>query len=710
MSGPAAINQVGVARSVQDYTKEISKMISKNNFEKINTMPEMCSSMIFGKVPLPIYLLQTKNIDAFKKIHWTQDSLRMRFKGNNVLHIATEAGELEFVHAILQQAPNLVDSRNEKDISPIHIAARNGWLEGLTVFAHVSRSSLNNPGAGFFPIHFAAFNQKMGIVDFLNDNGVNPFARDIDKKLAIDYISDEGDKKKLRTYMVEYRVNQCGQLNQETKKFIQENLDFVIEMGAEKFQIHDFNQLVCIKNEDVVKKLLAHDTKEQVSPEQYKEFLEKYPVIDLDPRDPFDEQIKQNKRALAGLEEREKEAKARKNDKDEDKDKDKKSKKHKKGKHNEKDMDDDVEIDVEESRMYEDEENEKMNELDQIKMMKEQLKRKNKELEQAKEQAKIEKEKEKQEQIDEFMRNPTWVNAYAKRCPLLYRAVYKGKQLLHYAVLENRKDILQILFENNCNAFAVDENGNNILHLIAKNHLNDFIPLLCDSFVNKETHIIQELCRKENNEKQTPYITAIVYNNTDLINILDDLRIRQDISRNRNSKNICHYATIYNAIGVLSKAARDGDYDCEDEYGMCPIDYAIQNTNYKAFLILYPHVRRPERLFYVSVKLGKTEFIKFLLSKELSPVDYKDHFGMTALHIAAYKQKNEFIELFKEFINSEVRDINNKKVSDIINSQSKPAEVKTQSHKPAVEKITAPTQPTAAASTKPGKKHGSKGK
>ncbi|XP_063445520.1 uncharacterized protein LOC134725544 isoform X2 [Mytilus trossulus] len=108
------------------------------------------------------------------------------------IHSAAKIGSLKRVQELLQYFPEMISQRDEKGMTPLHIATKHGQLEVVKWLA-VNGSSLNEETpTGYTPIHLAAMSGHVNCLMVLAALGAAITCRSADKKTPLYLAAMEG--------------------------------------------------------------------------------------------------------------------------------------------------------------------------------------------------------------------------------------------------------------------------------------------------------------------------------------------------------------------------------------------------------------------------------------------------------------------------------------------------------------------------------------
>ena len=638
------------------------ELVKKQDFKNLNSYKEQASTArVFNQVPFIIYLLQIGELETFKQIDWDPDAFDEKYLGNNVLNIATELEMKKFIKEIILRNPNSISYVNDDGLNSFQIAVRNNNIELVTAFInHYANNSpreavslVNTEGGGLFPIHFAAFNKNMELIDLLLQNGANPYAKDEEGLMAIDYFDPEKDAQliaNMKQNMLLFRAGQCfgekhnnfNTVPEPIRELIQKDPDFV-EDCIGKYRIDDFHQLLCIHDNDLVNTILTPELiHTNVTYEEYQEFYNKYPIEGKN--DIIEQNVESNETFIQGRQNLQQ-----------------------------------LKYQIDELQHQPEQVPKEVIQqlINRYKQGKGELKKLKEDL--------FQKEVERQHQEEEKRFNtnpPTWAEIYIERCPILYRLNKAGFKLLHFIARSNNAELFKY-FVKNSNLLTIDNEGRNILHHIAECNSRSILEIIQNSFDDKAEHILKLLYDKEDKNGYTPYFTAIKFFNPE----------PQAFKTYKSSSNSKHQTELH--IAILSKNSRfiaeniadnnrtfQSSIDEKDINGKTPLDLLCENTMgdpsfcLQTLFILLENCQIDFNSFLLrAVKSQNIDLIKLLIEEGADPT-YSNSFQITPLHQAAYQKSQEIINILDpdgkyraEFTN---KDCNGKSIQDLLPPVEKP--------------------------------------
>lgn len=86
------------------------------------------------------------------------------------IHDAAKAGNIEKVRALLLADPNLVSSKVQPDVTPLHLAAGEGHKDIVELLLSYKADVAAKSIGGFTPLHYAAMGGRMHVVELLLAN------------------------------------------------------------------------------------------------------------------------------------------------------------------------------------------------------------------------------------------------------------------------------------------------------------------------------------------------------------------------------------------------------------------------------------------------------------------------------------------------------------------------------------------------------------
>ena len=630
---------------------DLLKWLNQGDIQKLVDNSQFASeAYVYDSVPFIIYLLQQNSTKAFKKIQWEEGAFEQKYLGNNVLNIATELNNQTFINLILKSNINSFIYENDSGINSLQIAIRNQNIEVIKFFLEKYKEATNGideyafindeTGCGLFPIHFAAFTKNKEIIDLLLKIGANPYAKDLEGQMAIDYFDPNNDAELisyLKKEMLKYRIksllgkNDVINLKQPLESLIETDPDF-IEDCIGKYKVNDLYQILCIHDNDLINKIFLQETK-KVSYDEYQEFIRKYP------KQEDDREIETYVKSLPEI--------------------------------------------IENTNTIRDMKNQYKKlpkEHPEYKAIHQQIKDMTKNLDsRIQEMISQEKRRRKQEEVDLFKNNPpSWTEVYINRCPILYRLKKAGYKLIHFIARTNNTNLFQYFLKNS-SILTIDNEGRNILHHIAECGSDAILKQIQDYFDDKAEHILHNLYTQEDENGLIPYFTAIKYKHPDPLKFKENKYSKFVNSKHQNE---FHIAVMYKNAKFISEKLSDfksNAYD-KDQDGNTPVDILCMHFTEDPFyaqiilVILYDdYCSNPtfaNSFLMAAVKYHKTQLVKLLLQEGASAT-FLNTFNISPLHLAAYKRFDDIREILDpkgEIIQKFVtKDINGNTVQDILN-------------------------------------------
>lgn len=89
------------------------------------------------------------------------------------IHDASDKGDTAEVKTLLSKQPDLVNAKNEKGSTPLHLASFKGHLEAAKLLLEKGADIEAVNGGGFTPLQLAAYGGHRDVVEFLIDKGSN---------------------------------------------------------------------------------------------------------------------------------------------------------------------------------------------------------------------------------------------------------------------------------------------------------------------------------------------------------------------------------------------------------------------------------------------------------------------------------------------------------------------------------------------------------
>jgi ankyrin repeat protein len=140
--------------------------------ENINALARLCAvpgcqidiKDCEGKVPL-WYAVNNKSVACMHYLLDKKADISIRdISGSTLLHVAVLAKSNPCFPQLLPKMANMVNCRNDKDETPLHVAAQHGHIDFVEQL--ISSGALINKfhGQGGTPVHYAAFNGHVEIV------------------------------------------------------------------------------------------------------------------------------------------------------------------------------------------------------------------------------------------------------------------------------------------------------------------------------------------------------------------------------------------------------------------------------------------------------------------------------------------------------------------------------------------------------------------
>jgi S1-C subfamily serine protease len=93
------------------------------------------------------------------------------------IHTATERGDFAAVTKLLLKNPKLASRKDDKEHTPLHIAAAKGYLAIVRLLLQNDSDVNARDRSDYTPLHMAAFNGNPDIVELLLENGAKPDAK-----------------------------------------------------------------------------------------------------------------------------------------------------------------------------------------------------------------------------------------------------------------------------------------------------------------------------------------------------------------------------------------------------------------------------------------------------------------------------------------------------------------------------------------------------
>ena len=134
---------------------------------------------------------------------------RTAIKKTGEIHTAVKSGNLAKVKSLLANNPDLIDARDEDNLTPLLWAAFKGHKE-IVEFLIVNGAQVNvkSREAGVTPLHAPAYTGREDIAGLLIENGANVNAKNKDGETPLFMAASRGNKK-----MVELLLQKGAELN-----------------------------------------------------------------------------------------------------------------------------------------------------------------------------------------------------------------------------------------------------------------------------------------------------------------------------------------------------------------------------------------------------------------------------------------------------------------------------------------------------------------
>ena len=107
------------------------------------------------------------------------------------IHEAAARGDAERIEELLAESHDLLNSRNEDDYTPLHLAAQRGNLEAVLVLLHHGADLYPRTRKGYEPLQEAAVNGRTDVVHALVAFGARPDLRPLEHLWRWDYVMKE---------------------------------------------------------------------------------------------------------------------------------------------------------------------------------------------------------------------------------------------------------------------------------------------------------------------------------------------------------------------------------------------------------------------------------------------------------------------------------------------------------------------------------------
>ncbi|MBV6623761.1 MAG: ankyrin repeat domain-containing protein [Rivularia sp. (in: Bacteria)] len=203
-----------------------------------------------------------------------------------------------------------------------------------------------------------------------------------------------------------------------------------------------------------------------------------------------------------------------------------------------------------------------------------------------------------------YIKSVDWLKFLIAQGADINRKDYGDKTLLHYAVINNKKEIIELLLLHNLDVNAKDYSGNTPLHLVAGLNHNNRIDLDYYLFIRNEPHFDK---RSENIRLG---IIKLLVDNDAIIDIKNnDENTALHLSIKTNYQDIAKY--------LLEKGT---NFDAKNKKGKTPLMYAVE-------------------------EVGSIPIMKLLIDSG-ADINAKDNEGNTVLDIAAKYGNKELVEKF----------------------------------------------------------------
>jgi ankyrin repeat protein len=109
------------------------------------------------------------------------------------IHDAAEAGDVEKVRALLVAGPALIDAKNDKGVTPLWLAAREGHLAVVKLLLENGAAVDAKDSVGATPLWLATFKGHLAVVKLLLEKGAAVDAKDSEGATPLWFATSDGN-------------------------------------------------------------------------------------------------------------------------------------------------------------------------------------------------------------------------------------------------------------------------------------------------------------------------------------------------------------------------------------------------------------------------------------------------------------------------------------------------------------------------------------
>ncbi|XP_018563285.1 uncharacterized protein LOC108905016 [Anoplophora glabripennis] len=220
-----------------------------------------------------------------------------------------------------------------------------------------------------------------------------------------------------------------------------------------------------------------------------------------------------------------------------------------------------------------------------------------------------------------------------------------GNTPLHYAAMENHKDMVKFLVDQGANVNSVNENGYLAIHLAAELGHLDTVKFFWENKININT---------PNKNNQSVLHLAAKGSRLDIVHFL--LRNGIDINiQDSESRTALHFAAERGGLGITKLLVQAGaDINARDGEGRTSLHLAAdwcQLETVKFLAELGGNINFKDNCSHTPLHLaalrGHLDIVTYLVKLD-ADIDIKDDIGRTALHLAAEWGASDIVKFLAE--------------------------------------------------------------
>jgi serine/threonine protein kinase len=148
------------------------------------------------------------------------------------IHDAAKSGDIERVRALLNSNPNLISSKTDEGLTPLHEAALYGRKEVVELLLGRKAEINSTDNGGGTALHYAAMNAHKDVVELLLANNIEVDATNLDGDTPLDYAAMKGHNDIIKLLLAKKaNVNATDKLGTDALHFAaQEGHTDVVEL------------------------------------------------------------------------------------------------------------------------------------------------------------------------------------------------------------------------------------------------------------------------------------------------------------------------------------------------------------------------------------------------------------------------------------------------------------------------------------------------